>query len=144
MVLEHARFYLKRDRHGRNGGVFCGGCGEWRSARRRGAWRMGKACRAERRQELPGWQSVRSGLRENEAVPSEWSPEPTYSEFPLNPILETERNSKLVGMARNPKAANGARILALAISLEEEDGRVYADFADELRDDVSGDGGTVR
>jgi erythrin-vacuolar iron transport family protein len=83
---------------------------------------------------LPGWQSVRSGLRENEAVPSEWSPEPTYSEFPLNPILETERNSKLVGMARNFKDLTEREILALAISLEEEDGRVYADFADGLRE----------
>jgi len=50
-------------------------------------------------------------------------------------ILETEsRNSKLVGMARNFKDLTEREILALAISLEEEDGRVYADFADGLRE----------
>src|SRR5208282_5774612 len=77
VVLEHARFHLARGRPGRNGGVFCGGCGEWRSARRRGAgWGVkraglggGKSCRAGK--------SARSGVRENEAVPSPCSPEPT-------------------------------------------------------------------
>jgi erythrin-vacuolar iron transport family protein len=50
-------------------------------------------------------------------------------------ILESEsRNSKLVGMARNFKDLTEREILALAISLEEEDGRVYADFADGLRE----------
>ena len=52
-----------------------------------------------------------------------------------NPILETQsRNSKLVGMARKFKDLTEREILALAISLEEEDGRVYADFAEGLRE----------
>src|ERR1700687_2940288 len=52
-----------------------------------------------------------------------------------NPILETQsRNSTLVGMARNFKDLTEREILALAISLEEEDGRVYADFAEGLRE----------
>ena len=37
-------------------------------------------------------------------------------------------------MARNFKDLSEREILALAISLEEEDGRIYADFADALRD----------
>ena len=37
-------------------------------------------------------------------------------------------------MARNFKDLTEREILALAISLEEEDGRVYADFADGLRE----------
>src|SRR5271165_4253635 len=37
-------------------------------------------------------------------------------------------------MARNFKDLSEREILALAISLEEEDGRVYADFADGLRE----------
>ncbi|HMD16559.1 MAG TPA: ferritin family protein [Terriglobales bacterium] len=49
--------------------------------------------------------------------------------------LETKsRNSTLVGMARNFKDLTEREILALAVSLEEEDGRVYADFADGLRE----------
>src|SRR6266849_2112362 len=52
-----------------------------------------------------------------------------------NPILETQsRNSTLVGMARNFKDLTEREILALAISLEEEDGRIYADFAEGLRE----------
>ena len=57
--------------------------------------------------------------------------------FPETAIenLETEsRNSKLVGMARNFKDLSEREILALAVSLEEEDGRVYADFAEGLRE----------
>ncbi len=38
-------------------------------------------------------------------------------------------------MAKNFKDLTEREILALAISLEEEDGRIYADFADGLRDD---------
>src|ERR1700738_4674908 len=50
-----------------------------------------------------------------------------------NPILETQsRNSTLVGMARNFKDLTEREILALAISLEEEDGRVYDHFAEGL------------
>jgi hypothetical protein len=37
-------------------------------------------------------------------------------------------------MARNFKDLTEREILALAVSLEEEDGRVYADFADGLRE----------
>jgi rubrerythrin len=37
-------------------------------------------------------------------------------------------------MARKFKELSEREILALAISLEEEDGRVYADFADGLRE----------
>src|ERR1700756_4084761 len=37
-------------------------------------------------------------------------------------------------MARNFKSLNEREILALAISLEEEDGRVYSDFAEGLRE----------
>jgi len=37
-------------------------------------------------------------------------------------------------MARNFRDLSEREILALAISLEEEDGRVYADFADALRE----------
>ena len=37
-------------------------------------------------------------------------------------------------MVRNFKDLTEREILALAISLEEEDGRVYADFADGLRE----------
>jgi rubrerythrin len=49
--------------------------------------------------------------------------------------LETEsRISTLVGMARNFKDLTEREILALAISLEEEDGRIYADFAEGLRE----------
>jgi rubrerythrin len=36
-------------------------------------------------------------------------------------------------MAKNFRDLTEAEILALAISLEEEDGRIYADFADGLR-----------
>jgi rubrerythrin len=51
------------------------------------------------------------------------------------PILETRlRNSKLVGMARNFKDLSEREILALAISLEEEHGRIFSDFADGLRE----------
>src|SRR5207253_2814308 len=42
-----------------------------------------------------------------------------------------------VVMARNFKDLSERDILALAISLEEEDGRIYADFADALRDTYS-------
>src|SRR5208282_150104 len=53
----------------------------------------------------------------------------------IQPNLETRsKNSKLVGMARNFKDLSEREILALAISLEEEDGRVYSDFADGLRE----------
>lgn len=38
-------------------------------------------------------------------------------------------------MARNFKELSEREILALAVSLEEEDGRIYADFADGLRED---------
>jgi rubrerythrin len=52
-----------------------------------------------------------------------------------NPNLETEfRNSTLVGMARKFKDLTEREILALAVSLEEEDGRVFADFAEGLRE----------
>lgn len=37
-------------------------------------------------------------------------------------------------MARNFRDLSEREVLALAISLEEEDGRIYADFADALRD----------
>src|SRR5690349_18408646 len=37
-------------------------------------------------------------------------------------------------MARNFKDLSEREILALAITLEEEDGRIYADFAEGLRD----------
>ena len=37
-------------------------------------------------------------------------------------------------MAKNFRALSDAEILALAISLEEEDGRIYAEFADGLRE----------
>ena len=37
-------------------------------------------------------------------------------------------------MARNFRDLSEAEILALAISLEEADGRIYADFADGLRE----------
>jgi rubrerythrin len=48
------------------------------------------------------------------------------------PKLETQETT---GMARKFKELSEREILALAISLEEEDGRVYADFADGLRED---------
>jgi len=52
-----------------------------------------------------------------------------------SPVIETElRIGKLVSMARNFKDLSEREILALAISLEEEDARVYADFADGLRE----------
>src|SRR5260370_38795538 len=52
-----------------------------------------------------------------------------------NPILETRsRNSKLVAMARKFKDLTEREILALAASLEEEDGRVVAEFAEGLRE----------
>ena len=52
-----------------------------------------------------------------------------------SPVIETElRIGKLVPMARNFKDLTEREILALAISLEEEDARVYADFADGLRE----------
>ena len=52
-----------------------------------------------------------------------------------NPILETQsRTSKLIGMARKFKELSEREILALAIALEEEDGRVYSDFAEGLRE----------
>jgi erythrin-vacuolar iron transport family protein len=52
-----------------------------------------------------------------------------------NASLETKfRNSTLIGMARNFKNLTEREILALAIALEEEDGRVYADFAEGLRE----------
>lgn len=52
-----------------------------------------------------------------------------------NQVVETEPiKSKLNRMARNFKDLTEREILALAISLEEEDGRVYADFADGLRE----------
>jgi hypothetical protein len=38
-------------------------------------------------------------------------------------------------MAKNFKDLSEREILALAISLEEEDGRIYGDFADGLRAD---------
>ena len=38
-------------------------------------------------------------------------------------------------MAKNFKDLSEREILALAIALEEEDGRIYADFADGLRED---------
>lgn len=37
-------------------------------------------------------------------------------------------------MARNFKDPSEQEILALAISLEEEDGRIYGDFAEGLRE----------
>src|SRR5881628_2536762 len=37
-------------------------------------------------------------------------------------------------MAQNFKDLSEREILALAVSLEEEDGRIYADFAEGLRD----------
>ena len=46
--------------------------------------------------------------------------------------LETQETA---GMARNFKELSEREILALAVSLEEEDGRIYADFADGLRED---------
>src|SRR5260370_3133064 len=52
-----------------------------------------------------------------------------------NPILETRsRNSKLVRRARKVKDLTEREILALAVSLEEEDGRVFAGFAEGLRE----------
>jgi len=64
------------------------------------------------------------------------SPElPQVQDGPTLENLETEsRISTLVGMARNFKDLTEREILALAISLEEEDGRIYADFAEGLRD----------
>jgi erythrin-vacuolar iron transport family protein len=94
-------------------------------ARRDGAVRrrVGKACRAWRRQQLPGWPACPKLSGTNLIGVS------------LNPVLETKsRNSKLVGMARNFKDLTEREILALAISLEEEDGRVYGDFAEGLRE----------
>src|SRR5208282_6413531 len=52
-----------------------------------------------------------------------------------SPVIETElRIGKLVSMARNFKDLSEREILALAIALEEEDSRIYADFADGLRE----------
>src|SRR5271154_985641 len=52
-----------------------------------------------------------------------------------NRNLETQcRNSTLVRMARKFKDLTEREILALAVSLEEEDGRVFADFAEGLRE----------
>jgi rubrerythrin len=49
--------------------------------------------------------------------------------------IETQsRNSTLFGMARKFKDLTEREILALAVSLEEEDGRVFSDFAEGLRD----------
>src|SRR5881409_999803 len=42
-------------------------------------------------------------------------------------------SGNLWGMAKNFRDLSEAEILALAISLEEEDGRIYGDFADGLR-----------
>ena len=47
-------------------------------------------------------------------------------------------------MSRNFKDLSEREILALAISLEEEDGRIYADFADGLRDEYPATGAGVR
>src|ERR1019366_6040573 len=73
-------------------------------------------CRAWRRQELPDWQAGPKLSGTN------------LIRVSVNPILETEsRNSKLVGMARNFKDLTVRDLLAQTFSLEEEDGRVYAD-----------------
>src|ERR1019366_5331398 len=89
--------------------AFCGGCEPQLAARWRGAAQSGKVCRDG------GGKSCRGQY--------------------LNHNLETEsRISTLVGMARNFKDLTEREILALAVSLEEEDGRVYADFADGLRE----------
>ncbi len=40
-------------------------------------------------------------------------------------------------MARKFRDLNERELLALAISLEEEDGRIYGDFADGLREDYA-------
>ena len=108
-----------------------------KGARRDGAVRrrVGKACRTGGGKSCRAGKSVRPRLRKNEAVPSQCYPGTNLIRVSLTPILETEsRNSKLVGMARNFKDLTEREILALAISLEEEDGRVYADFADGLRE----------
>jgi rubrerythrin len=50
-------------------------------------------------------------------------------------IVETQNKiSTLVRMARKFKDLTEREILALAVSLEEEDGRVFADFAEGLRE----------
>jgi erythrin-vacuolar iron transport family protein len=48
--------------------------------------------------------------------------------------IELYTQKEIAGMARKFKDLSEREILALAISLEEEDGRVYSDFADGLRE----------
>src|SRR5258706_12373019 len=55
-----------------------------------------------------------------------------------NAILPSHRGTETVTipiMAKNFKELSEREILALAISLEEEDSRIYGDFADGLRND---------
>ena len=100
---------LPRAWRGRNVGALCDSCEPQRAARWCEPRRAGKICSDG------GGKSCRGRY--------------------LNRNLETEsRTSTLVGMARNFKDLTEREILALAISLEEEDGRVYADFADGLRE----------
>jgi erythrin-vacuolar iron transport family protein len=87
--------------------------------------RLGNACPVSGRQSLP----CRSFAA---------TPRPVRTNFIRafsHGNLETPgRISTLVGMARNFKDLTEREILALAISLEEEDGRVYGDFAEGLRE----------
>lgn len=79
---------------------------------------FGKICRVQTRHSLP---SLRANL----------SP---LVRTTLENITTNFRDSTLIGMARKFKDLSEREILALAISLEEEDGRVYADFAEGLRE----------
>src|SRR5208282_2325516 len=115
--------------HGGNVAAFCASCGQRRSSRRCGTRRAGKMCR------LCGGKSCRW----RGSVPTQaMGPSTSASSREALPTLENletkSRNSTLVGMARNFKDLTEREILALAVSLEEEDGRVYADFADGLRE----------
>src|SRR5215472_4672267 len=58
---------------------------------------------------------------------------------PLGPDPTTTASARVIagtltGMAKNFRELTQAEILALAIALEEEDGRIYGEFADGLRE----------
>jgi len=85
----------------------------------------GKACPVSGRQSLPLWSfaATPTPVRTN-----------LIRAFSHGNLETPSRISTLVGMARNFKDLTEREILALAISLEEEDGRVYGDFAEGLRE----------
>jgi erythrin-vacuolar iron transport family protein len=87
--------------------------------------RAGKPCRFSSRQVVPG-----GGF-----APGITSLRTNLIRASSHANLETQRKiSTLVGMARKFKDLSEREILALAVSLEEEDGRILADYAEGLRE----------